>query len=125
MSVAENKALLLKYPFLLPHNHYTGKVPHDYDYSYTELDFMPEGWRKAFGEQMCHDIAEELEKHGLLYEFVILDIKEKYGRLRLYGAPLTDKLRNEIIPYYEELSERTCPVCQVYASDFDILEEEN
>lgn len=50
MSKEYNKQLVEKYPFLLPRNRWTGKVQEDYDYSYTELDGMPDGWRKAFGE---------------------------------------------------------------------------
>ena len=49
--IEKNKALVDDFPFLLPRNRWTGKVPDDYDYSYTELDAMPEGWRTAFGLQ--------------------------------------------------------------------------
>lgn len=38
-----NKELVEEFPFLLPRNRFTGEVPKDYDYSYTELDAMPEG----------------------------------------------------------------------------------
>lgn len=55
-----NQKLIERFPFLIPRNRWTGKVPEDYDYSYTELDSMPDGWRKAFGEQMCEDIRDEL-----------------------------------------------------------------
>ena len=48
-----NQKLIERFPFLIPRNRWTGKVPEDYDYSYTELDSMPDGWRKAFGEQMA------------------------------------------------------------------------
>ena len=34
----QNKKLIERYPFLMPRNRWTGKVPEDYDYSYTELD---------------------------------------------------------------------------------------
>ncbi len=44
-----NQKLIERFPFLIPRNRWTGKVPEDYDYSYTELDSMPDGWRKAFG----------------------------------------------------------------------------
>lgn len=47
-----NQKLIERFPFLMPRNRWTGKVPEDYDYSYTELDSMPDGWRKAFGEQI-------------------------------------------------------------------------
>lgn len=55
-----NQKLIERFPFLMPRNRWAGEVPEDYDYSYTELDSMPDGWRKAFGEQMCEDIREEL-----------------------------------------------------------------
>ena len=40
----KNKELVEKYPFLMPHNRWTDHIPEDYDYSYTELDAMPDGW---------------------------------------------------------------------------------
>ena len=35
-----NQKLIERFPFLIPRNRWTGKVPEDYDYSYTELDSM-------------------------------------------------------------------------------------
>ena len=46
-----NQKLIERFPFLIPRNRWTGKVPEDYDYSYTELDSMPDGWRKALGSK--------------------------------------------------------------------------
>lgn len=106
-----NKQLIEKYPFLLPRNRWTGKVPADYDYSYTELDAMPDGWRKAFGEQMCQEIEEELEKYNLQNEYRISQIKEKYGSLCWYDFGCTGKILREIIPTYEKLSKRICIKC--------------
>lgn len=106
-----NKQLCEKYPFLLPRNRWTGLVHPDYDYSYTELDAMPNGWRKAFGEQMCEEIKEELEKHNILDKYRISQIKEKYGRLCWYDFGCTEKMLHEIIPKYEELSKHTCICC--------------
>ena len=62
-----NQKLIERFPFLMPRNRWTGEVPEDYDYSYTELDSMPDGWRKAFGEQMCEDIREELAHAGVVH----------------------------------------------------------
>ena len=42
--IEKNKALVDDFPFLLPRNRWTGKVPDDYDYSYTELDAMHVAW---------------------------------------------------------------------------------
>ncbi len=36
-----NQKLIERFPFLMPRNRWTGEVPEDYDYSYTELDSMP------------------------------------------------------------------------------------
>lgn len=111
MNKEYNKQLVEKYPFLLPRNRWTGKVPADYDYSYTELDDMPDDWRKAFGEQMCEEIKQELEEKGLLDQYRISQIKEKYGVLRWYDFGCTEKIWTEIIPKYQKLSTRTCIKC--------------
>ena len=39
-----NQKLIERFPFLMPRNRWTGKVPEDYDYSYTELDSMAKGF---------------------------------------------------------------------------------
>lgn len=80
--------------------------------SYTELDDMPDGWRKAFGLQMCEEIKQELKKHkGALKKYRILEIKEKFGGLRWYDSYSTEKIWKEIIPKYEKLSYKTCINC--------------
>ena len=87
-----NQKLIERFPFLMPRNRWTGEVPEDYDYSYTELDSMPDGWRKAFGEQMCEDIREELVRAEYLDQYRITQIKEFAGKLAGYedGAVLLD-----------------------------------
>ena len=57
-----NKALCKKYPFLIPYSGRKGMEDGpiedtDYDWEYTELDFMPRGWAKAFGMQMCDELG--------------------------------------------------------------------
>lgn len=80
--------------------------------SYTELDAMEPGWRKAFGIQMCKEIKTELKKHKFLYKYRISQIKEKFGALRWYdnGIPKDCKVY-DIINKYEEVSSRTCGIC--------------
>lgn len=107
----ENKRLIERFPFLMPHNRWTDEIPEDFDYSYTELDAMPDGWRKAFGEQMCEEIREELVRVDYLEKYRIAQIKEKYGFLRWYDFGGTEKMNREIIPKYAHLSERTCIMC--------------
>ena len=98
-----NKELCEKFPFLIPHNRFTDKVPEDWNYEYTELDAMPEGWRRAFGLQMCEELEEELERIGKQNEWRIMQIKEKFGFLHFYSNWYTKEL-NKIITKYEEKS---------------------
>lgn len=80
---------------------------------YTELDAMPEGWRRAFGMDICKEIRAALYKEfGLkgVFNYRIEQIKEKYGSLRWYDARTTHKIQ-EIISKYEEISSRTCINC--------------
>lgn len=125
-----NRELCERYPFLIPRNSWSGMriteaqkggfwpgdpdaVP-EYDYEYTELDSMPEGWRKAFGEQLCEDLRNELIRAGgwkALDEYMIVQIKEKWGYLHWYDNGCTERWYNEILPKYEALSERTCVSC--------------
>ena len=80
--------------------------------SYTELDAMDAGWRKAFGIQMCKEIKAELKKHKFLYKYRIVQIKEKFGYLHWYdsGTPKDSKVY-DIIRKYEQISAKTCIVC--------------
>lgn len=114
-NIQNNKALIDRYPFLLPRDRWTGKVLDGYDYSYTELDDMPYGWRVAFAEKLCEEIREELLQFGEEYleKYQILQIKEKFGSLCWYdiGTTSTDKIIKEIIPKYAEISKHTCIEC--------------
>ena len=109
-SQKENKQLCEQYPFLLPRNIWTDKIPKDFDYSYTELDAMPDGWRKAFGLQMCEELKQELIKINKMDEFRIVQIKEKFGELRFYTNWVTDEIE-AIINKYTKLSKKTCINC--------------
>ena len=127
-SKEENKALCDRYPFLIPWNRWSGKriteakdggywpgkpdtIP-EYDYEYTELDDMPDGWRIAFGEQMCDEIREALIEDDDLERYRVVQIKEKYGSLRWYdnGVKVNSRV-HDIIRKYEHISARTCVVC--------------
>lgn len=81
-----NKALIARYPFLLPRNVWTDKVADDFNYAHTLMDAMPEGWRIAWGDKLLEEIREELVKYNYLDEYRVIQIKEKYGTLRWYDA---------------------------------------
>ena len=109
-----NKKLVQSFPFLLPRNVWDDSIDDDYDYEYTVLDEMPDGWRKAFGEMMCEEIKQELLRFGkdVLDNYRVLDVKEKYGQLRWYdnGHPIGSNI-GDIIGKYETLSENICMIC--------------
>ena len=126
----ENKRLCDRYPFLVPWNRWSGKLITDcaagetgfwpgdpdkipeYEYEYTGLDDMPNGWRKAFGELMCEEIREALIEDGDLDRWRIVQLKEKYGQLRLYDNGHKEGSRiPDIIAKYEAISEHTCIEC--------------
>ena len=81
-----------------------------YDYEYTELDDMPDGWRAAFGEQLCEELKNELVRSGHIDRYRITQIKEKYGTLHWYDRGNTDH-GFKIILKYVSLSARTCICC--------------
>lgn len=108
-SIEENKLLVKEYPFLLPRNRFTDKVPTDYNYTYTELDDMPEGWRIAFGEKLCAELKEALGEKNI-NNYRITQIKEKYGTLRWYDKANT-KAGYNVLHKYESLSAVTCIEC--------------
>ena len=81
-----------------------------YDYSYVVGEHcLPEGWFELF-LQMCEDIREPLEKGGCLDRFRFLDVKEKYGSMRLYSSGATEEVQ-DILFKYEFLSQQVCCLC--------------
>lgn len=105
-----NKALCERYPFLIPRNVWTDSIVEDYNYEFTELDGMPDGWRKAFGIQFMEELRENLISNNFLDKLRILQIKEKYGVLRFYISGAPEELY-DIIHKYEELSSHYCYRC--------------
>lgn len=107
----ENKRLCEKYPWLLPRDRWTDKKHKHYHYQWTELDLMPNGWRKAFGEIMMEDILEACIKDKVDPDCVrVLDLKEKWGSLRMdlnvYGFNIY-----RVLDSYEEVSRHVCLNC--------------
>ena len=127
-SKEENKRLCDRYPFLIPWNRMSGMLITDaknggywpgntsavpeYDYEYTELDDMPDGWANAFGEKMCEEIRDALIEDDDLDRYRVMQIKEKYGSLCWFdnGVKINSRV-HDIIRRYEDISTRTCVVC--------------
>lgn len=110
----QNKELTERFPFLIPRNRFTGRIPDSYEFEYTELDMMPEGWKKSFGMQMIEELREILVKYDCLDKYRIYDIKEKWGVLRWYDLGIPDTAEEEHAAWldkYENLSMETCFAC--------------
>ena len=106
----KNKQLIKKYPFLAPKNCWTDKKSKNYDYSYTEFDFIPDGWRIGFGEFLLEDLREACLKTNFLDKLRIIELKEKFGGLRIYTNGVPEEI-NEVIRKYEFISEYICMFC--------------
>ncbi len=113
----ENKALCEKYPFLKWYGDplYMGyEEKHELDYHYTWEDEVPEGWRKTFCPQMWDELKEILAKADYIDKFRFVQIKEKYGQLRLYWQGAPNEIWDEVNDWeekYLKLSEQVCIGC--------------
>lgn len=104
-----NKELVKRYPYLLPRNVWTDEVPEDYDYNWTRLDEIEDGWQDLF-LKMCEEIREPLIKADYLDKFRFSQIKSKWGKACFYHFGAPEEVCN-IIRKYEILSARTCIQC--------------
>ena len=106
----QNKKLIKRYPFLLPRNVFTDKIPEDYDYSYIRgIGELPKGWEKLF-LQMCEDIRTPLVKAKQLETFRFTQIKEKYNQMECYNCGATEEVL-DIIDKYCVMAGYVCTVC--------------
>ena len=110
-----NKELIEKYPWLCPERKDDGSIAKHYDYSYTELDFLPKGWHNMVLE-MCEKLKPMLEKHGLFDTYALSEVKEKWGALCWYDyildfhCDIPWDVRALTYDYFDK-SKETCMVC--------------
>lgn len=78
--------------------------------TYTEMDDMDYGWRKAFGKELLREVRKELKISGMLRRYRIMQIKEKWGELCWYDSGGTKELFG-ILRKYEGMSYCTCISC--------------
>ena len=108
----ENYRLSMRYPVIIPNDIWDGKKFKDgFDYSYTLLDDIPYGWRKAFGEQWASEVQDIVNRQPQDSQPIrILQLKEKFGRFTQYFSRHVSDLV-DIVEKYENLSLRTCIEC--------------
>lgn len=85
-----------------------------YDGSFNWYDSIPKGWRIAFGEMMVKEIDDVVKKNNIEvggdFGFRILEIKEKWGELRVYCGTYEEEIER-IIDNYSVLSGNICISC--------------
>lgn len=101
-----NKKLVKKYPWLKPFYVWNGKPIKDYDYSWINWGCM-HGWDIAYGDMYLKELGEAVKDQK---DFMILEIKEKYGSHRCYTNGTTQKA-HDIIDKYEFISQGICYQC--------------
>lgn len=69
---------------------------------------IPRGWLDIT-DHMASEIQEELDKAGI-DDYVVMQVKEKYGALRWYDYGGNEQI-DKIIRKYEDISEHTCCGC--------------
>lgn len=106
----KHRRLIKQYPWLLPRNVWTDKVPKDYDYTYINWYGWPKGWNKAFGDMFLKEFGEAVKEAGLEQTIRVEQMKEKYGSCRTYINGGTEKICR-IIYKYERISENVCIAC--------------
>ena len=105
-----NKLMIESFPFLMPRNRWTDRIPENFDYTHNEMYSMPYGWARAFGFEMLCELERALREEGILDQYRIMDIKEKYGTLRWYDNCASKRVFN-IINKYCAMSIDVCIYC--------------
>ena len=108
----KNYMLIKKYPFILPKNNFDLGLSNDYNFNYTILDHMPNGWRTKFGAKLLKELKEAIleYKEDFLYEYFVSQVKEKWGGLRWYDYGSTERMR-KVLDKYSKISYKICIVC--------------
>ena len=107
---AMNATLVEVFPWLNMHGMYVSD--NEEDYTWTWLNEIPDGWRKAFGWNLISEINKIYFSIApqLREDYYPLDIKEKYGALRIYFSVYNPSIES-IIEKYSKISEKTCICC--------------
>ena len=101
----DNKELIEKYPFLKVDDPYSPN-----NWTNCWLDDLEPGWRKAFGKELCEELAAAIKEDDCEDTFGFDQIKEKFAELRLYAHGYGKKTK-EVLAKYEELSKYICGHC--------------
>ena len=79
-------------------------------YDFTMYDDVPTGWKRAFGKIMLEEYREVLIRHNYLDQFQWIQVKEKYGTLRLYSNAAPREV-SDLESKYDHISGYFCIEC--------------
>ena len=102
-----NKKLIARYPWIRPVDWHWRSIK---GYDFTMYDDVPAGWKRAFGKIMLEDYREVLSKNGFINKFQWVQVKEKYGTLRLYSNAAPKEVL-ELETKYDYISRHVCISC--------------
>lgn len=108
-----NYILIKRFPFLKPSLGYGTDMEwhrkgYKYRYESTWLDNVPNGWRKL-ALSLCKEL-KQIIKEDHLENYVISQVKEKFGELCWYYEGGNDRIR-DVTQKYEILSRNVCIYC--------------
>lgn len=109
----KNRKFIKRYPFAQPYDWFGWRIsPKIHKYDFTAWDDIPQGWRRAFGNQLAEDLmAACKESHVPPSDLGFIQIKEKYGSLRMYPIRLISDKIDRVIDDYGYISEYCCIYC--------------
>lgn len=96
-----------RYPWLRLVNLYNGELYKNRD----AMDDMLPGWDLAFGEIMCAELDAAIKEAGVEDTFVVKQLKEKFGQLRVYNNQPSNSKIALIFRKYELISAHVCVRC--------------
>ena len=105
--ILRNKKLIERYPWIRPVGWHFERLK---TYSYTMYDDIPVGWKRAFGKIMLEEYRDVLIRHKYLDKFQWIQVKEKYGTLRLYSNAAPEEVL-ELESKYDYISGYICISC--------------
>ena len=111
--IPRNYILAKRYPWIITSEDLSWN---EGKYRYTIIDDIPYGWRKAFGLQLIADVGKYLKKHNIK-DYVVYQVKEKWGELRWYDN-CSGEMYRDVIHKYEVKSRDLCIHCGKPATRF-------
>lgn len=109
-TIEENKKIIDEYPFLRSMWWDRDTQSYKWDYKTTVLDDVPQGWEDLI-LCMAEDIKPLLKESNQLFDFFVIEVKEKFGGLRFYHNCKCPEEVDEIINDYGVLAENVCVGC--------------